>query len=460
MIPRTISTILLAVSLLQAQTVIYRSIQPGNSSAIAIGTGNNLTISGSTATFASAIPDTIGIGCVIQYDANGDGIVDNLAFIHDRTSSTVFTIKDSLGANSNAVTNDQDWSIFHAYTSLNNCQAGTENTGIAAALRNFSTGDRNLSTANEQWNIICYRGADTQVSDWAGWTTGASQYIKVYTPYLPNEVGKRQRHQGIWTISAYRMELSSGGSGTYGILLGTGSPLHFRVDGLQFWNKAGASSASGGITCGVNSPGQWYISNCIFRGASGGTTNGDWHAGIRTTGPSTMVARIWNNIVYDYITPTSDNDRGIFCQAGVSANTIYVYNNTVYNCARGIWDDGANVTVVAKNNICKSNTTDFQNVSASGTDYNASGDATASTGSHSRINQTFIFVSAGADFHLQITDQGAKGFGVNLSGDANLAFGSDIDIGQRSPWQNWDIGADQVSTILSLMIGRRLISGQ
>lgn len=161
-------------SLLFAQTAIYRSIQPGNTSAIATNAIGNLTISGSTATFSAALPDTIGIGCVIQYDANNDATVDNLAFIHGRTSSTVFTVKDSLGAEPNAVTGDDAWSIFHAYIHHSNWEAGTENTGIDAALRNFDPGNRNIATANEQWFVCLYRGTLVGTTQTIiNWTTGA-----------------------------------------------------------------------------------------------------------------------------------------------------------------------------------------------------------------------------------------------------------------------------------------------
>ena len=46
-----------------------------------------------------------------------------------------------------------------------------------------------------------------------------------------------------------------------------------------------------------------------------------------------------------------------------------------------------------------------------------------------------------ADFHLSPTDTIARGAGINLSADSNLAFSNDID----GLWRGsiWDIGADQ-----------------
>jgi len=47
------------------------------------------------------------------------------------------------------------------------------------------------------------------------------------------------------------------------------------------------------------------------------------------------------------------------------------------------------------------------------------------------------------DFHLRVGDTAARGNGVNLSGDANLAFTTDIDNQARPATSAWDIGADQ-----------------
>ena len=45
-----------------AQTQIYRSVQIGKTAAIATSALGSLTISGSTATFSAAMPDTLGVG--------------------------------------------------------------------------------------------------------------------------------------------------------------------------------------------------------------------------------------------------------------------------------------------------------------------------------------------------------------------------------------------------------------
>jgi len=80
--------------------------------------------------------------------------------------------------------------------------------------------------------------------------------------------------------------------------------------------------------------------------------------------------------------------------------------------------------------------------------YCASSDATAddtdTTGN--RINQTFTFVdAANDDYHLDSADAGAKGFGTDLSADADYPFDWDVDGDTRGT--TWDIGFDQITGV-------------
>lgn len=206
--------ILLLPLSLAAQTPIYRSVQPGVTTAIGTGPGT-LTISGSTATFSVSQPDSIGVGDAIQYDSDGNSSIDAIAFIHGRTSSTVYTVASAAGGTPTAVTGDEDWSIFRAYTSAQNMDDGTENTGIDDAIENFDGGNRNTITATEIWHIAMYPGTD---GSWqhAGWTTSPTYYVEAFTPYLPSHVGRSMRHEGVfWDSDCYRIHSTS----TYGIRL-------------------------------------------------------------------------------------------------------------------------------------------------------------------------------------------------------------------------------------------------
>src|SRR3990167_6283112 len=182
MIRRLLITVLICLSQAWGQTAFYRSVQPGNTSAIWAG-NNSIGMLVSTdecpdgigcVAFASPAPDSVGVGCVIQYDADNNGVVDNLAFIHARVSATIFSVRDSLGGNTylNCIEAggltciaglDSNWSIFHAYTTQGNAISQTENTGIATALRDFDT-SVDLASTNRTYHIAHYRGSDVNTS--------------------------------------------------------------------------------------------------------------------------------------------------------------------------------------------------------------------------------------------------------------------------------------------------------
>jgi len=103
----------------------------------------------------------------------------------------------------------------------------------------------------------------------------------------------------------------------------------------------------------------------------------------------------------------------------------------------GFW--AHNGTTVAKNCLATGSTgNDFDDNGATGTwtgNNNASEDGTA-PGTSSRTSQTFTFANAGdKDYHLDLDDAGAKGYGADLSG----SFTDDID---RENIIRWSIGAD------------------
>ena len=103
---------------------------------------------------------------------------------------------------------DEDWQIFRAYTSLSAAEELRENPGVAAGLRNFdlAVGGKDISQAtgsDEVWNFACYAeaAADTIPAVFNGWTTAPNNFLRIYTPSLPAEVGATQRHAGAWTAS-------------------------------------------------------------------------------------------------------------------------------------------------------------------------------------------------------------------------------------------------------------------
>lgn len=403
-----------------AQTPIYRSVQPGVTAAIGTGTGT-LTISGSIATFSVSQPDSVGVGDAIQYDSDGNGSIDAICFIHGRTSGMEYTVKNAAGAAPTAVTGDEDWDIFRAYTSWANMEAGTENTGIDDSVEGFDTGNRNIVTATEVWNVAFYPGTDMAQVNWAGWNINATYYVRFFTPYLASEVGRSMRHSGVLTSKCYKIQNAASV-----FLDGTNisSVVGFRFEGLQIEKLNGAGSAIN-IRSGFTT-GEVRISNCIIKI---GTHTTNTIEGINI-GQGTRTVKIWNNILY------SGNVVDVIDISGFGGNH-YIFGNTIITPYRGIVQ--ASVTVVAKNNIVQASNDGFVG-SFSSSDYNLSSLASDAPGGNS-INSTSLTFenAAGNDYHLTSADAEIA-VGTDLSGDANLPFSTDIDGDTRT---TWNMGADE-----------------
>jgi len=424
-----------------AQTVIYRSVQPVNTSAIATGAIGTLTIASSIATFSAALPDTVGVGCAIQYDDDGDGDIDandSICFIHGRTSSTVFTVANATGGTPTAVVADADWSIFHAYTAVFNWESGTENTGIDADLRNFDTGNRNIDTNNEQWNVACYRGRDVTEVTQSGWTTSSTDYIRIYTPSLTTEVGRTQRHAGVYTTAAFRWET---GNAAYTVNNVSSGDKHIRYENLQIF--VGGSATGGTIQGAIQLPGAASVSlnitECIIKFVSGGGSSSTRCRAIVDNAASGFV-NIRNNIIYGFTTASTGND-GAYENNDNATSTLL--NNTVYDCVTG-FRNAAGDNPLTTNCVFQAGTDGWSGTFSASSNYNVSNVAADAPGANSTNSATVTFASAGSNFHLGSGDTVCKDTGTDMS----ASFPSppnDVDNETRPINTVWDRGADEFS---------------
>lgn len=417
-------------------TPIFRSVGPRNNTALATGSGNVLAVAGSTATFAWPLPGKVGVGDVIQYDSDDDGVVDAVAFIYTRLSGSEFRVKDVAGGIPVATqVSDEDWAVFRAYVYLDTAEDATENTGLDDALQNFDTWTtgRDLVTSNEVWNIACYADApDNRVAVFSGWTTGPANYLRIYTPVETWEVGISQRHDGKWSTSAYRMTPSPTAE-WFGQLRIAAD--HVEVEGLQFYLYTEWAGAFG-VRHDADD-GQFWLSDCIIRGSTDRELG--WYGGLLINSQNSIV-RIWNNIVYDFDYPNSGG-YGI----RISDTTVegYIYNNTVYEANECY--AGNLLNSVLMNNIGQACGNGYAswNGDNGATDYNISNRAGDWPGANSINDATVLFANeSGDDFHLDPADTTAVDLGTDLSGDAVNPFLDDIDGDLRSG--AWDIGADEL----------------
>ncbi|EKD28113.1 MAG: hypothetical protein ACD_79C00424G0001, partial [uncultured bacterium] len=310
------------------------------------------------------MPDNIGVGDKLTYGGN-------IAYIYQRVSPTQYYIQSATGGLATNTAAGTACTVLRAYNSVNSALE----VGVADG-SHLNT--NNLVTGNIQLNLACYAdGIDTaRLNTWY-FTTGINSYIRVFTPYLLSEVGISQRHSGVWTTNAYRLEVSA----TADLASSVGSSCPYtRIEGLQIsFNNTGFTGGYGIVVGSVV-----YIESNIIKGGTAATAA----YGI-FSGDGSYNARIVNNIIYGF------ENYGIYSKWYC---TPIVYNNTVSNCGIGIGSASGNL--IAKNNIVQACTTGYSSSFYSSSDYNLSSDATA-PGANSKQTATVQFEdSANKDFRI------------------------------------------------------------
>lgn len=436
-----------------AQTPIYRSVQPGVTAAIGTGTGT-LTISGSTATFSVSQPDSIGVGDAIQYDSDSNGSIDAIAFIHGRTSGTEYTVKNAAGAAPTAVTGDEDWDIFRAYSAYASVEGGTENAGIDAVVRDFDAANRNLDTNGEIFHLACYSGTDSPLAFlWDSWDTSPTEYLEIFSPSLPSEVGTSQKHLWIYKGASgdpRSMRISSNTNiGSSGVM------LDVRIRDVQIQATASTSN-DGAILFTTNRSGADYrISGCLIVGGSSTIVT----YGIRfesltgTGGNGSRSIRAWNNVIKDCLSSDGGADGTALAQTGnlgVQPDAFW-FDNTIINCDVGYADlFNWGLSRLINNIFQVPNTLSVATSLNPDSNYNLSEDAEA-PGANSILSTTLTFAADG--YHLTAADA-AIAIGTDLSGNANLPFSIDIDGDTRT---TWNMGADEFQAEPSVSGGDLLL---
>jgi hypothetical protein len=278
-----------------------------------------------------------------------------------------------------------------------------------------------LVALDRQLDIECYDKVETLNITIDGSTTDATRFIKV--------VGATTaRHNGIYGSVGYRLETNSTAINI--------QDNWTEIDGIQIKSTRAVAGSVFGISISLTSNTTIKVSNCIIQcNPSGGATITAINLNQATT-----TLKAFNNIIF------GTNISGSIGITSQFSTNVYSYNNTLVGLGIGLNRTSGNH--IAKNNLCGGCTAAASGTFADGTDYNVTDGAaigytvTGGGNTHDRLSQTFSFVDAvNKDWHLTGSDAGARGYGVDLSADANLSFTTDIDGQTRSG--AWDIGADQ-----------------
>lgn len=300
---------------------------------------------------------------------------------------------------------------------------------LQAAIAGERTANANLVTMNGVLNIELYAMDDTTAATVSGFTVDATRYVNIYT-------AAAARHAGYWGAGKYNLIATNGTAITI-------SNNYTRVIGLQVGVHAASDWGNDmiGVSISSSAQGCMVASNVVRNTADQGFY--PVFTGIESPYNSAGGHKIFNNIVYGFRS-TSTLSTGINVSG---SGASYIYNNTVYDCRRGIllpdW-----LPIVTRNNLVSSCTTPF--ASSANSDYTSSNNATNNSSfgtgytnqTGDRVSQTFTFTDAtNKNFLLSTSDAGALGYGADLSADSYCPFATDIVGNSRGT--PWSIGASQ-----------------
>ena len=278
----------------------------------------------------------------------------------------------------------------------------------------------NLVSLDRQLTINCYAMKDTVPADsGVGYTTDNNHFIHITTPLS-------ERHSGMWNENAYNLDVITGNA----LKISTD---HVKISGIQ------SRSLNGNSLLGDNISGSAYIYKNIFYGRPTDYM-GVAHLYEYANYPNYY---IYNNLV---VLMSNANSYALRLEV-TDPGRCYVYNNSL-------------ISTISYAFVCNNGTISYNNLFYGGAvagsfipeaDYNSH----TNYGTmwfvtygkiHDRFNQIFTFVNPDDNYKLSITDQGAKGFGTNLTNDPYLPITDDIAGNPRPAEGPWDIGAFTAST--------------
>lgn len=288
-------------------------------------------------------------------------------------------------------------------------------------LANWEAGeDADLTSSGPCIANITEGFIDTGAVDISGWTTTEDDYIKILTA-----PGTSARHNGMWTSSAYMLNLTDG----FPIKI---AQDYVKIEGLQIEFSCTFGALYVGIEQSASNIVGTSIDKTIIR--QGYTGDSSWGIDLSQIGGQ-------GNITNSIISGFGDAGKGGLLISGTSS--IYVYNTLVYDNAYGIYTH-IDATGTIKNCVALDNADDF--FQGDTLDHCASDDGSGTNA----INMTALGLSwddqfvdyANGDYHL------LQGSVLIDSGTTlNQYFNDDIDGDKRD--YRFDIGVDEYNQSIS-----------
>jgi hypothetical protein len=302
-------------------------------------------------------------------------------------------------------------SLANAYSSLN----------AAEAARNADI------TAGNAVRFLCHNtsgGTDSTAVRFDGWTTDADSYIKV-------EADSSYRHAGVWDASKYNMAV------TDAELLETRED-YVRVIGIQLHITVDANNIGIALYVNIaNASNEIRLSNLIIKGTGTGTGS---MQGINVDDANAIV-KAWNCVVYNFISASDAGDTSFRGMSFNSCSSADVWNCTVNDSMRGIYQNAGTVTVV--NGLVFESADDF--VGTITMTYCGSDD------DHTGASATnFVITQTADDYAALVTDADGRDYNVTDGSSELVGTGTDdpggatqddTDIAGTTRTSTWDVGA-------------------
>jgi len=267
-------------------------------------------------------------------------------------------------------------------------------------------GDTYTATCQDTTNV-----ADTTGVTIDGWTTAVANYI---------EVVNADSHGGKWNATVFRFETSVGGDTNIHWI----NEDYVRIEGIQYTNDTENNANMIVVFSSAGASSDIRFNKCIMKATD------QINTAIIQAAECTM--NVFNCIIYDIDKDGGDHRAGIRIQ---HADAIaHLYNNTIVDCYRGIYDSSGNCDVDM--NLVSDCTDCFNGTFNSGEEnaYTEGADP-ANNGNSVTRGVDFAFMDyAGNDFHIDASFDGTTDQSGGLVTD-------DIDGDARSG--TYDIGADE-----------------